>query len=71
VARGRYAEGVGSILDVLVAQNALADARAQAVTARWTWFTSLAQLARAAGALTPTGPAGLRFSPDTTPGLPR
>jgi outer membrane protein TolC len=71
VARGRYAEGVGSILDVLVAQTALADARAQAVTARWTWFTTLAQLGRAAGALTPTGPAGLRFSSDSTPGSPR
>jgi outer membrane protein TolC len=71
VARGRYAEGVGSILDVLLAQNALADARAQAVTARWTWFSSLAQLGRAAGALTPTGASGLRFSPDSTPGSPR
>ena len=71
VARGRYGEGVGSILDVLLAQNALADARAQAVTARWTWFSSLAQLARTAGALTPAGPAGLRFSPDSTPGTPR
>lgn len=71
VARGRYAEGVGSILDVLVAQTALADARAQAVTARWTWFATLAQLGRAAGALTPTGPAGLRFSSDSIPGSPR
>ena len=71
VARGRYAEGVGSILDLLLAQTALADARAQAVTARWTWFSTLAQLGRAAGALTPTGAAGLRFSSDTTPGSPR
>ncbi len=71
VARGRYAEGVGSILDVLLAQNALADARGQAVTARWTWFSTLAQLGRAAGALTPAGPAGLRFSSDSTPGSPR
>jgi outer membrane protein TolC len=71
VARGRYAEGVGSILDVLLAQSALADARSQAVTARWTWFAALAQLARDAGALTPGGSAGLRFSPDSTRGLPR
>jgi outer membrane protein TolC len=71
VARGRYAEGVGSILDVLLAQNALADARAQAVTARWTWFSALAQLARDAGALTPGGPAGFRFSSDSTRGTPR
>lgn len=71
VARGRYAEGVGNILDLLLAQNALADARAQAVTARWTWFASLAQLARDAGALTPGGPAGFRFSTDSTRGIPR
>ena len=71
VARGRYAEGVGNILDVLLSQSALADARAQAVTARWTWFSTLAQLARDAGALTSGGPAGLRFSSDSTSGLPR
>ena len=71
VARGRYAEGVGNILDVLLAQNALADARAQAVTARWSWFAALAQLARDAGALTPGGAAGLRFSSDSTRGTPR
>ena len=71
VARGRYAEGVGNILDLLLAQNALADARAQAVTARWTWFSSLAQLARDAGALTPGGPAGFRFSTDSTRVIPR
>ena len=71
VARGRYAEGVGNILDVLLSQSALADARAQAVTARWTWFSTLAQLARDAGTLTSGGPAGLRFSSDSTRGLPR
>lgn len=71
VARGRYAEGVGNILDVLLSQNALADARAQAVTARWAWFSALAQLARDAGALTPAGPAGFRFSQDSTRGTPR
>ena len=71
VARGRYAEGVGSMLDVLTAQQALADARAQSVTARWTWYSVLAQLARDAGALTPAGATGLRFSTDSTRGLPR
>ena len=71
VARGRYAEGVGSMLDVLAAQQALADARAQAVTARWSWYTALAQLARDAGALTPTGATALRLSSDSTGGLPR
>lgn len=71
VARGRYAEGVGSMLDVLAAQQALADARAQSVSARWTWFSVLSQLARDAGALTPAGATTLRFSPDSTGGLPR
>lgn len=71
VARGRYAEGVGNILDVLLAQTSLADARAQAVTARWTWFSALSQLARDAGAIAPGGAAGLRFSSDSTGGLPR
>ncbi len=51
VARGRYAEGVGSILDVLAAQSALADARAQAVQARWTLRAALAQLAHDAGTI--------------------
>lgn len=55
VARGRYAEGVGSILDLLAAQNALADARAQRVQARWTWQAALAQLAHDAGTLGPRG----------------
>ena len=51
VARGRYTEGVGSIIDLLVAQSALASARAQAVQARWQWRTALAQLAHDAGVL--------------------
>lgn len=51
VARGRYQEGVGSILDLLVAQSALAGARAQAVQASWQWRTALAQLAHDAGVL--------------------
>lgn len=71
VARGRYAEGVGNILDVLTAQGALADARAQSVQARWAWYAAVAQLARDAGALAPGGPAGLRFTPDSPGGLPR
>ena len=70
VARGRYAEGVGSILDLLSAQAALADARAQSVESRWTWYASLARLARDAGVLGPRGDAGLRFSPDSL-GTPR
>ena len=51
VARGRYTEGVGSIVDLLIAQSALASARAQAVAASWQWRTSLAQLAHDAGIL--------------------
>jgi outer membrane protein len=70
VARGRYAEGVGTILDLLSAQNALADARAQAVQSRWTWFTALAQLSRDAGVLGPTGDSNLTLSPRPS-GSPR
>jgi len=61
VARGRYAEGVGSILDVLTAQSALADARAQSVQARWTWSAQLAPLARDSGTLGPRGETNLQM----------
>lgn len=71
VARGRYAEGVGNILDVLTAQGALADARAQSVQARWAWYAAVAQLARDAGSLAPGGSSALRFTSDSTGGLPR
>lgn len=64
VARGRYAEGVGSILDLLTAQSALADARAQAVLSRWTWYTALAQLSRDAGVLGPRGESNLQMIAD-------
>ena len=67
VARGRYAEGVGSILDVLTAQSALADARAQSIQSRWTWFSALAQLARDAGVLGTHGESNLILTP-ATPG---
>ena len=52
VARDRYKEGVGNILDVLTAQSALASARAQEVQARADWFLSVAQLAHDTGTLT-------------------
>ncbi|HYV96726.1 MAG TPA: TolC family protein [Gemmatimonadaceae bacterium] len=55
VARGRYNEGVGSIVDLLIAQTALANARAQSIAARWQWRIALAQLAHDAGSLGPTG----------------
>jgi outer membrane protein TolC len=51
VARGRYREGVGSIVDLLIAQSALASARAQEIDARWQWRAALAQLAHDVGVL--------------------
>jgi len=66
VAAGRYREGVGSIIELLTAQTALANARAQQVQARWQWYTSLAQLARDAGVLSVRGDTPFVFSADTT-----
>jgi outer membrane protein TolC len=66
VAAGRYREGVGSIIDLLTAQTALANARAQQVQSRWQWYTSLAQLARDAGVLGVRGDAPLLFSSDSS-----
>jgi outer membrane protein TolC len=66
VALGRYRAGVGSILDLLAAQSALASARAQRVQGRLEWYTSLAQLARDAGALDARGQSDLRVVPDST-----
>lgn len=63
VARQRYREGVGSIVDLLIAQSALANARAQAVDARWQWRSSLAQLAHDVGVLDVRG--GTSFGPLT------
>jgi outer membrane protein len=54
VALGRYQEGVGTIIDLLAAQAALADARAQEILARSSWFYALAQLARDVGVASPT-----------------
>lgn len=66
VALGRYRSGVGSVLDLLAAQSALANARAQQVEARLTWSVSLAQLAHDAGVLDPRGGSPLRLTSDTT-----
>ena len=63
VARGRYAEGVGNILDLLTAQSALADARAQSVLSRWTWYASLAQLSHDAGVLGTRGEPHISLTP--------
>lgn len=54
VAQGRYKEGVGTILDVLTAQSALASARAQEVQARADWQLAVAALAHDTGALGPS-----------------
>ncbi|HEY6895685.1 MAG TPA: TolC family protein [Rhodocyclaceae bacterium] len=51
VARGRYKAGVGSILDLLSAQSALASARQQRVQALYGWNVSRATLAQAMGSL--------------------
>jgi outer membrane protein TolC len=69
VAAGRYREGVGSIIDLLTAQSALADARAQQVQSRWQWSTALAQLAHDAGVLGLRGetPVGLSATPAVRP----
>jgi outer membrane protein len=71
VALGRYRAGVGTVLDLLSAQSALASARAQRVDARLAWSVSLAQLAHDAGVLDPRGGHALRLSTDTTTGTPR
>jgi outer membrane protein TolC len=71
VALGRYKAGVGSVLDLLSAQTALADARAQQVLARLEWNTSLAQLAHDSGILDARGGSTLRLRPDSARTLPR
>jgi outer membrane protein TolC len=71
VALGRYRAGVGSVLDLLSAQSALADARAQQVLARLEWNTSLAQLAHDSGVLDPQGGSSLRLNSDSTQPKPR
>ena len=55
VALGRYKEGVGTILDLLTAQSALASARAQEIQARTDWLTAVAQLAHDAGSAATLG----------------
>jgi outer membrane protein len=63
VALGRYREGVGSIVDLLIAQSALADARAQSIQTRWQWRQALAQLAHDVGTL------GIHGEPSLTTNL--
>ena len=53
VALGRYKEGVGTIIDLLTAQAALASARSQEIQARSGWFVALAKLAHDTGTAAP------------------
>ena len=60
-ARGRYQSGVGSLLELLTAENALAGARAQRIQARLGWQASLVALAQNAGVLDLRGGSPLRL----------
>jgi outer membrane protein len=66
VARARYDAGVGSIIDLLTAQSALASARAQRARSRWTWAQKLAELAYATGSLDERGRAGIPVAASST-----
>ncbi|HMA17728.1 MAG TPA: TolC family protein [Thermoanaerobaculia bacterium] len=71
VAAGRYRAGVGSILDLLVAQSAFADARAQEAQARSDWFVALALLAHDTGSLgPPESPPQPSSSPEPKGAIP-
>jgi outer membrane protein len=67
VAEARYKAGVGSILDLLTAQQALESARAQDASARADWAITLARFAHATGSLWRPAPAG---TPGTEGGTP-
>lgn len=71
VARGQYKAGVGSVLDLLTAQSALASARSGLVQARLTWYLALAQLSHDAGLLDIRGETGLGLVPDSSTAEPR
>jgi outer membrane protein TolC len=63
VSIGRYREGVGTIVDVLLARSALASARASEIQARWEWRTALAQLAHDVGVLDTSGRPNIPLNP--------
>ncbi len=65
VAGDRYKVGVGTIIELLTAQTALAEARAQQIQARWEWYSTLAQLAHDTGVLDLHGESSL--APQTEP----
>ena len=67
VTLGRYRGGVGTILDLLAAQSALADARARRIESLWLWHSALAQLAHDAGILDAAGGSAIRLAPPAPP----
>lgn len=64
-ARGRYQGGVGTLIELLTAESALASARAQRIQARLGWQAALVQLARDAGLLDLAGQSPLHLAPST------
>ena len=68
LALGQYKQGVGSILTVLTAQAALDSARSQEASARWTWYSSLAQLSHDVGIIGIHGEPNLTLAADSTAG---
>lgn len=54
VALSRYKAGVGTILELVTAQNTLASSRAQNVSSSTSWLSSLVNLSYVAGTLVPT-----------------
>lgn len=63
VALGRYKAGAGTIIDLLNAQTALANARLQNIQALFNWHTAKATLAQALGRLDLTELAALQAKP--------
>ena len=66
VAFGRYREGVGTIIDLLAAQSALAGARSQEIRARAQWFAALARLAHDTAMVSPVLQAGVAVTEERT-----
>ena len=54
VALARYRSGVGSLLDLLTAQSDEANAQVQWIQSQFDWYTALARLTHARGALLPS-----------------
>jgi len=71
VAVGRYREGVGTVVDVVLARRALATGRSDVIQAAWEWRTALAQLAHDVGALDQRGRARIPLGPAMPAGARR